>query len=56
MLIFKLLDDHREAMRENEGKIDELLREVEKLNATGDAATARISQLQADLNLEAMVH
>jgi len=44
VLISELLDDHREALRE-EGKIDELLREVEKLNAAGEGATAQISRL-----------
>ena len=54
MLIFELLDDHREALRE--GRIDELLREVEKLNVAGEAATALIIQLRADLNHEVVVH
>ena len=50
------MDDHREALREKEGKIDELFREVKKLNAAGEAATAQISWLRADLDREAVVH
>ena len=45
MFIFELMDDHREALREKEGKIDKLLREVEKLNVAGEAATVQISRL-----------
>ena len=52
MLIFELLNDHREALRE-EGKINELLWEAEKLNVIGEVGTAQSSRLQADLDHEA---
>ena len=43
MLISELLGDHREALTEKESKIDELLREMKKLNVMREAATARKS-------------
>jgi len=51
----ELLNDHREALREKEGKIDELLWEVAKLNATGETTTVKISWLRVDLDHEAGV-
>ena len=55
MLIFELLDDHCEALREK-GKIDELHREVEKMRAAGEAGIGQISRLQANLDHKAVVH
>ena len=54
MLTYELLDAHRDDLRE-EGIIAGLLQEVEKLNAEGKNAAAKITRLQADLDYEAAV-
>ena len=55
MLTSKLLDAHRDLLIEKEGIIAGLLQEVEKLNAEGKDATAKITRLQANLDHEAAV-
>ena len=54
MLISKLLDDHREALKK-EGKIVDLHQRMEELSTVGKAATEKISQLKSDLDSEAVV-
>ena len=43
MLISELLDDHRESLKEKEGKIFDLYRQMEELSTAGKAATEKIS-------------
>ena len=54
MLTSELLDAHRDALKE-EGTIDELLQSMDELNAEGKEEIAKITQLQADLDHEAVV-
>ena len=54
MLTSKRLDAHRDALKE-EGTIDELLQSMDELNAEGKEEIAKITQLQADLDHEAVV-
>ena len=56
MLIFELLDDHIEALKERDGEVADLCQKVKKLNAAEKASTEEISQLQANLDHEAVVH
>ena len=55
MLTSKLLDAHRDVLKEKEGTMAELLRKVEEINAEGKEANTKITQLQADLDNEATV-
>ena len=55
MLTSELLDTHRDALKEKEGTIVELLWRVEKLDAEGKEATTKITRFQADLDHEVVV-
>jgi len=54
MFTSELLDAHRDALKED-GTIAELLRRVEQLSAAGEAAFAKVAQLQADLDHKVVV-
>jgi len=43
VLISELLDNHQGALKEKEGEIAELRRQVEGLSAAGEAATRRLA-------------
>ena len=55
MIILKLQDDHRDAMKAKKGEAADLCQGMEKLSAAGKAATEEISRLKVDLNHEAVV-
>ena len=45
MLIFELLDDQREALKEKDGEVADLRRRIEELSVAEKAATEKISQV-----------
>ena len=55
MLIFKLLDEQKEALKEKDGEVVDLRRRMEELSAAEKAATEENSQLRADLDHQAVV-
>ena len=55
MLISKLLDDHRDALKAKEGEVADLRQEVEELSAMGKVATEEISWHKVYLDHKAMV-
>ena len=54
VMTFELLDNHRDTLKE-EGTITELRQKVKELSVAMEAATEKISRLQADLDHEVAV-
>ena len=52
MLTSELLDAHRDALKEKDDTITELLQRVEGLNAKGEVVTTKVTRLQANLDHE----
>jgi len=51
----ELLDAHRDALKEKEGTIAELLRRMKEHSAAGEVVSSKVSRLQAHLDHEVVV-
>ena len=56
VLLFKMLDDHWDALKAREGEVSDLRRKMEELNAAGQATTEEIGRLKEYLGRKLATH